>query len=243
MGRIFKNKYGESCCVFDIVSAKEVKVVFENGYVATYQKNALQIGVFKTPYSRSVAGQGYLGEGIYTDKAVKYSENYKLWHNMISRCYNEKKIKKHPHYEGVEVCEEWKNFQNFSKWFFETKERLNLDDHGKNFVLDKDLLSRGKKLYSPDNCCFVPSEINSFLTGRDSCRGDLLKGVSLQSGRFKSSCQGVGFLGYFNTELEAFQAYKSAKESRAKDLAAKWKDFISFEAYQALLNYKVFVDD
>ena len=241
MGKSFTNKYGDVCVVKEIVSAKEVRVVFDNGYFGTYQKNALEIGVFKSPYSRSVANTGYIGEGEYSHKFMKFDDNYLLWHNMLCRCYNQNRLKVAPHYSGIKVCEKWHNFQEFSKWFFSISERLNFDDKGKKFVLDKDLL--GCREYSPENCCFIPAEINSFLTGREACRGKLMKGVSLQSGRYKSMCQGVGFLGYFDTEMEAFLAYKKAKENRAKDLAEKWKDKITTRAYYALMNYQVKTTD
>lgn len=241
MGRSFTNKYGETCWVEEVVSAKEVKVRFDNGYISSYQKNSLEIGVFKTPYSKSVANVGYIGEGKYAHSRMTLDDNYLLWHNMLCRCYCDSRLKSAPHYNNTVVCEEWYNFQEFSKWFFSVDERLNFDEKGRKFVLDKDLL--GDKTYSPETCCFVPAEINSFLTGRKSCRGNLMKGVSMQSGRYKSMCQGVGFLGYFDTELEAFNAYKEAKENRAKELAEKWRGQIITRAYKALMKYKVEVTD
>ena len=64
-------------------------------------------------------------------------------------------------YKGVEVCEEWYNFQNFAEWC-ETQKFLNAKDvKGKSYQLDKDILVKGNKIYSPDTCCFVPPEINS----------------------------------------------------------------------------------
>ena len=51
------------------------------------------------------------------------------------------------------------------------------------------------------------------------------------------------FLGYFKTELEAFSAYKQAKESFVKEQANKWKSQIDPRAYEALMNYEVDVDD
>ena len=50
-------------------------------------------------------------------------------------------------------------------------------------------------------------------------------------------------LGYFNTELEAFKAYKQAKESFVKEQAEKWKSQIDPRAYNALMNYEVNIDD
>ena len=50
-------------------------------------------------------------------------------------------------------------------------------------------------------------------------------------------------LGYYNTEIEAFDAYKQAKENYLKQLAEKWKDQIDERAYNALMNYQVEITD
>ena len=50
-------------------------------------------------------------------------------------------------------------------------------------------------------------------------------------------------LGYFNTEIEAFNAYKTAKESFIKEQANKWKGQIDDRAYNALMNYQVEITD
>ena len=52
-----------------------------------------------------------------------------------------------------------------------------------------------------------------------------------------------GYLGSFNTEIEAFNAYKTAKESFIKEQANKWKSQIDERAYNALMNYKVEIID
>ena len=43
--------------------------------------------------------------------------------------------------------------------------------------LDKDILVKGNKIYSPDTCCFVPKEVNTVFTKRQSKRGDYPIGV------------------------------------------------------------------
>lgn len=50
-------------------------------------------------------------------------------------------------------------------------------------------------------------------------------------------------LGYFKTELEAFNAYKQAKESFIKEQANEWKDQVDPRAYEALMNYTVNIND
>ena len=50
-------------------------------------------------------------------------------------------------------------------------------------------------------------------------------------------------LGHFKTEPEAFNAYKTAKESFVKEQANKWKGKIDPRAYNALMNYQVEITD
>ena len=51
------------------------------------------------------------------------------------------------------------------------------------------------------------------------------------------------YLGCFKTEIEAFNAYKQAKESFIKEQANKWKGKIDPRAYNALMSYEVSIDD
>ena len=50
-------------------------------------------------------------------------------------------------------------------------------------------------------------------------------------------------LGFFKTELEAFNAYKEAKESFIKEQANKWKGQIDERAYESLMKYTVNIED
>ena len=63
----------------------------------------------------------------------------------------------------------------------------------------------------------------------------------------KGICYGRGcqkeHLGSFNTEIEAFNAYKTAKEAFIKEQANKWKGKIDERAYNALMNCQVEITD
>ena len=61
-----------------------------------------------------------------------------------------------------------------------------------------------------------------------------------KSRKTKESLSGWGS---FKTELEAFEAYKQAKESFIKEQANNWKDQIDERAYNALMNYTVEIAD
>ena len=121
-----------------------------------------------------------------------------------------------------------------------------MDDKGEPFHLDKDILVKGNKIYSEDTCCFVPICINNLFTLRGLKRGELLIGVSKKGDRFCASIHKHGKqkgLGTFDTELEAFWAYKEAKEAYIKELAEKWKDQIDPRVYEALMKYQVEITD
>ena len=75
---------------------------------------------------------------------------------MLERCYSQKTQEKHTTYKECSVSEEWYNFQNFAEWMdknynYETMQKWHLD---------KDILFKGNKIYSPERCAFVPQEIN-----------------------------------------------------------------------------------
>lgn len=71
-------------------------------------------------------------------------------------------------------------------------------------------------------------------------------GVVRRKNRFVarvSEGQVLKHLVFFDDENKAFMAYKVEKERRIKELARKWKGEIEPRVYQALLNYKVEIDD
>lgn len=121
------------------------------------------------------------------------------------------------------------------------------------FELDKDILVKGNRVYSPDTCVFVPAEVNGLFSGcyRSKKRGKYPIGVSFNNGSGSfvaqmSSRQDKGldkYLGSFPTVEEAFACYKAAKEARIKALAEKWKDKIDPRAYAALMARTVDWDD
>ena len=122
------------------------------------------------------------------------------------------------------------------------------DEKGKPFNLDKDILVKGNKVYSPSTCIFVPFEINGQFTKANTRRGSCPIGVSYAAHTNKflaciAENNKTKHLGYHLTKEAAFRAYKRAKESYLQLLAEKHKDVISPEAYIALYNYKVEITD
>lgn len=73
-------------------------------------------------------------------KTVFLCKYYKVWGNMLERCYSKKFLESRPSYIGTSVCSEWLYATEFKKWMEQQ------DWHGK--CLDKDIVVPRSKLYS-----------------------------------------------------------------------------------------------
>ena len=84
---------------------------------------------------------------------------------------------------------------------------------------------------------------------RKASRGKYLIGVYWSNtsktfiARVKKNKGKSEWLGSFKTEIEAFNAYKQAKESFIKEQANRWNGKIDERAYNALMKYEVGIDD
>ena len=159
---------------------------------------------------------------------------------MIGRCYC-KECTEYNSYgaRGVTVCDSWLNYQNFARWWEENY-------LGEEYDLDKDVINKNSKQYNPENCCFLPREINTALTSRRRERGDLPIGVRIKEGAIIAQINYMGskkHLGTFKTIEEAFQAYKKEKEKCLKEYADKYKNKLPKKVYDALYSYKVDIND
>lgn len=147
---------------------------------------------------------------------------YIRWHSMIQRCYSEVYKRKYPTYEGCSVCPEWKYFSVFKAWMEQQ------DWEGKE--LDKDLLVKGNKIYSPETCVFISPTLNYFLNDQKSSRGELPLGVTLvtcKTIKYQARCNYMGksvYLGSYWTPQEAHLAWLSKKNEFAKLFAEKETD-------------------
>lgn len=185
-----------------------------------------------------MCGIGYRGSENVDCK----SESYLKWHDMLCRCYNEKFHLRQPQYMGCTVCEEWLNYSNFKVWYDKNKIR------GMELDLDKDILFKGNKVYSPETCCFVPHTINTLFLSRKEARGDYPIGVSYEKEKkkFRAAMAFMGEqikLGTFDTAEAAFARYKEYKEDFIQDLAEQYRDVIPHKVYEAMMGWKIEIDD
>ena len=241
------NKSGK-CFIIDYKGNKDVTVMFyEPLYVTKCQLVHLKAGRVVNPLKRTVHNVGYLGIGGF--KSYAHSKAYSTWFKMLTRCYCVEMWDFHPTYKDVTVCEEWLNFQNFAKWYYDHPFHDSKDEKGKSYQLDKDLTVSGSRTYSPKTCSFVPQRLNSLLSSCQKVRGELPIGVTKCSKSSKYIAQlnraDVGWkkLGRYSTPVEAFKAYKEVKELYIKASAEKWRGRIDEKVYEFLINYEINIDD
>lgn len=184
-----------------------------------------------------------------TARGGKLTIEYTLWRNMIEHCYGESCKSKHATYTNCITSENFKSYSFFYEWCQKQTGFGEVDDKGNAWQLDKDILVKGNKTYSEDTCVFVPQRVNKLLTKRDYFRGGCIIGVSFHKrvGKYYSQCstteKNTDHIGYFDTEKEAFQAYKLAKEVLVKNVAELYKPKIDIRVYTALIAYEVDIND
>lgn len=142
--------------------------------------------------------------------------DYRMWRDMIKRVYSKKNPARA--YENVTVCSEWLLFSNFKNWF--DKNQI------ENGVLDKDLIYRGNRVYSPDTCLIVSQAVNLFILSNKPRRNGSLLGVYWYPERGKWQGQVSNpftgkseYLGYFTDEMQGHLTWKSRKHEFACALA------------------------
>ena len=257
IGEISENNFGTLMKIVQYNNANDIIVEFQDDYKAQVHSS---YGNFKkkgisNPYDKILYDVGYLGVGKYNKK--DYPKIYNAWRGMLERCYDAYFINyKRLTYKDCIVCEEWHNYQNFAKWYEENYYECN----NEQMQLDKDILHKGNKKYSPNNCIFVPKRINCLFTKTDAMRGKYPIGVYyrfkkveqyeyhylevscsiIENGKKKSKTLKTLPL---NRPFQAFTIYKNFKEKYIKQIADEYKNLIPKKLYVALYKYEVEIND
>ena len=245
VGKICKSKSSGDFKIVKYNDNRNVEVQFSTtGFETSVRLVQVKSGKVKDPYLPSVYGVGILGTKYPSKINGVLTKEYMLWCSMLKRCYSDTCKKEQPTYEGCEVSDKLKSYEYFYEW---CHKQVGFNNQG--WHLDKDLLIKGNKVYSESTCVFIPAEVNTLLVKSTASRGKHLIGVCWSNTHraFKaqvSKSKGKReHLGFFNTEIEAFNAYKQAKESFIKEQANKFKSQIDPRAYNALMKYTVEITD
>ena len=244
-GEINTNTQGLIMKIIAYRKNNDIDVQFEDGTIKTCEYGQFKKGKVKNPNHKRIWGVAYIGDGKYKScDNYKFLKSYRCWESMLRRCYDKKLKERQPTYKDVICCEEWLNYQNFAKWYDENYYKI----EGEQMALDKDILIKGNKVYSPKTCCFVPKRINSLFVKNDAVRGSLPIGV--RHGRtkkgYQTECNILNnpiYLGTFSTPEEAFKVYKEFKENYIKQVADEYKDKIPKKLYEAMYRYEVEITD
>lgn len=240
LGSIHKNKLGDEFIIEKVLPNKRYKIKFldEHEFKTEVGLTSLSRGSIKNPFRPIKYDRGFFGVGSFTSKDREYT----LWNSMMTRAYDEKYHKNHVSYKKTKVKKDWFNYQTFAEdinsiYGFDFK-----DENGRYYHLDKDILSKGKKVYSKDTCLFIPSKINTFLNQNKTKEGGLPTGVKYrhQDGRYEARISIEGELIYLGSCLTielARDLYVKARNKRAKELAVFYKDKVDQRVIDMLENY------
>lgn len=195
-----------------------------SGYITEASRQQILFGQIFDKLQPSFAGIGILGIGKWG-----WNNNifYNKWISIIKRCYVESN-NRYKNYGalGVTICDEFKNYQNFCNWI-EYNLNLYLNVELKDLEIDKDIIANinhlESKIYSPETCLLIPSEINGFLSG-----DKLGTGVYISPNKEKLyidfKYQDERIVKYFNKV--SVENFILAKEKYAKLKYKQWLDLL-----------------
>lgn len=180
----------------------------------------------------------------------KPTKEYLTWYHMLRRCLNTKIKENKPTYKDAICCDEWMHFENFYEWIH-SQDNFDKWKNLKWSAIDKDILIKGNKIYSPETCCLVPVSVNNLFVKHDALRGNYPIGVTITKyKKYEAKCTNplknkAVTIGCYDTIDEAFKAYKEYKENLIKEIAdiEYNKGTITKECRDAMYSYKVEIND
>jgi len=187
------------------------------------------VSVERLAVNPTVYGVGYNDVAFSTSINRKNVWQYKLWHSILAR---------NP---DVLCCDKWLSFANFLEWL---NKEVGYKGKPEGLVLDKDIIVRGNKIYSPETCGFVPFMVDSVVNEYIKSIGDLPIGVTFNKERIKFQaflkfCGKNLYLGGYDSPEEAGRIYKTAKETQIRAVANQYKDVLKPAVYESLMNWEL----
>jgi len=235
LGFLGFNKHGTPFKVVEYKNTNSLIIEFQDEYKYRTKSTVQNVmrGQIKNPYDKIIYGIAYIGDGQYKSVIEDNANNpmYINWRNMLKRCYCPKFQKDNPTYIGCTVVSEWHNYQNYGKWHDD-----NYYDVGDGRMhLDKDILIRGNKLYSPETCIYVPQRINMLFMEKRR-KSEFPTGILKRSNKY-CAMYNTEYLGLFDTIDEAQEEHMKAKRLHIKRVADEYKSKIPERLYNALYEW------
>jgi hypothetical protein len=233
-GKYFYTNQGYLIKVLEYNNATNIDIEFiYNGYIKTVVLKNLKNGMIANPFHPAYHG-GFMGVGDYSSKNCFNA--YLAWISMLTR------IKNNRSYNDTFVCSEWYNFQNFANWY---KNKINLLNPNFKYEVDKDIKQIGihPKIYSPETCVIIPHKLNAMLervTYNNSKKSEplgVIKNFNKYIVRMKINMVSTT-IGYFDNEIDAFNAYKHAKLSLFRETSTYFynQNAILYDDYISCMN-------
>lgn len=238
------NKRGNKIIITKYNSWDDVNIYFPKYNWTAFNKrySRFKDGSVNCPYEPTLFDVGFIGEGEHPIcENGKMTRAYNYWANMLKRCYY------NDEYDS-KTAKEWLNFQNFAQW--DKENYYNIPNE--RICLDKDILYKGNKIYSPSTCIYVPNRINVMFTNCKKARGNYPVGVYKDKKRniYSASLNKMGireYLGAYSTYEEAFEVYKYHKEKYMKEVIDSYEGKIPTHQYEklhkAIYNWKIEIID
>lgn len=226
--------------VLEYYSSENMTVKFQDGWIrrnVAYKE--FKSGSVKNLLHKDIYGVACIGEGQYTARVnKKMSKCYRNWFNMLTMCYGSEdvNVRANTYLNKVTVCEEWLNYQNFAEWFYKNFDPSYMND----WHIDKDLLSGGSLIYSPETCCFIPNEINVIFKSTPASIHGYPMGVSKKDNKFQASISIENkqvYLGLFDTVEEAHEEYLISKKVHISSIAEKWRPVLGDRICDSIKNF------
>lgn len=251
LGEYNLNNQGCTMKIIAYYGSRNVLVEFQDEYKTrvNVEYKSFILGEVKNPYYPSICGVGVIGNKYPISINGKATKEYNAWRHMLQRCFYKKIKEKNQAYKDVTCCDEWLLFENFYEWLH-CQENFHKWLNGDKWAIDKDILVKRNKIYSPNTCCLVPMNVNSLFIKGNTSKGKFPVGVQASGKKFIAQCKNPFTgktikLGTYNSLFEAFRAYKLYKENIIKQIAK-----IEFEngnitnkTYDAMINYEVEITD
>lgn len=241
--------------IVEYIDNRNIVVEFQDEYktkVKTSYGN-FKSGSVRNPYHPSIYGIGITGckYPTKTESNDRPTKEYSIWRSILERSFVKKIKEKQPTYEEVTCCNEWINFENFYEWLH-SQPNFDKWKRGQRWAVDKDILIKGNKTYSPETCCLVPINVNCLFLKREAQRGKYPIGVRYREDEgFIAFCRNPILdkaveIGSYSTPENAFYfGYKPYKEKIIKQVAQIEFDNgnITKECYDAMMKYIVEITD